>query len=414
MGSGLVDCDDGNACTKDTYVPGGCLHVAAEDATACALDACTAGTCKAGLCKAGAPLLWSANPQSLFPFTAGYVMGVVEAPNGTILTRGHASSTGWVTRYSATGAPLHNVVSNEIGGPLKAFAPLGDGVVVASGSGGTVRLNATMAKMWSALTNSHDIDVAPNGDVLTVYEADTVGLARLSDKGVKIWEKSPLGPFSGYVPNRLLARGDAVWILGNSLQNNSNPVGGPFLLTLSPEGTNLRLTLLGPKLGVDAQWYITSACGDPAGGAYLTLLWALSDVKRKHVRINSDGTVAWVRTTTGGNQVTRPACLADGSMAVAVSSSTGAPSPSLDRWSASGQALLHKSFSEKNTVSSPAPAGTGLVLAWYGAAGTELVRMDIWGNPTCTTSGACAGMASDACFDGDPCTSDLCGAGKCQ
>lgn len=40
--------------------------------------------------------------------------------------------------------------------------------------------------------------------------------------------------------------------------------------------------------------------------------------------------------------------------------------------------------------------------------GKDLIRTDWWGNHTCEEAVPCAGTATSACDDGDPCTSDLC------
>jgi hypothetical protein len=142
------------------------------------------------------------------------------------------------------------------------------------------------------------------------------------------------------------------------------------------------------------------------------------------LRIDSSGTLLWDRKIGGTeyDTATDVAVLDDGYALAGGTGSYGVGE--MDMWlvrtDALGNMLWQQTYGDKSNDWGAAvvPRKNGFVVGGRGYAKeldflgkqARLIETDSWGHATCKDAGVCAGMASGACSDADPCTTDNCNA----
>ncbi len=434
-------CATGNSCVLDGCLGGACQHTTRKDGAACADDSpCTWGdTCGSGICLAGAPVLgkflgmaqqgvgvvtsgantvdignvggtqdfvvaeqrdptgtvaWVATSPS--GKQAGNLHAVVDA-GGNVLIPGHddTNDAAWIWRLDSTGVSLDGAAGLQYGaGNGSTFRTLianaggywavGTTGTVGAGSGPdfwVLPLNAALATTGSSWTfGTLDAQGGANTDVATAAALGVSGALFIAGTTT---------PNTGWPPAGRVIKVDP--LSGSQMWEYTNPSGtgssvedvvatsdgGCFAVGMTPGIKSQDLWVARFGQWGDQLW---SRTVDDAGGA------GTDDVGYGAATL-VDGTFAVVGRTTAAH---------------------------LWRYGALGEDLGDWSLAaDRANRVTPSSTGGLLIAATAGTpSGNLVLHTDLFGNPSCTASGACFGYDAAACDDKNPCTLDVC-QGQC-
>lgn len=428
-------CDDGNPCTMDVCPTGTCDHPPADGMPCDDDNPCTEDdACVQALCE-GRPLAGiyqqPTDPDGEFHF-----------PNGLLPAPGH----GWYIAESlqASTSPTGKILQGRVlrvdaslktlwssKGKSWPMAPMGEGIVVMTGGSSVAFLDAD-GKTTASYTQSPPLT---NPRLLAVG-SDVLLAGSLEDGAVVVRHLDSSGKSLGMV----------TWPAGVTTLSLAPGPPGNWLVAQDDKGPGnvLHVRMLAADLSTvqTTDWLLGE--GQLDGSAALVMTPGtgplLSAVLRKNVPPDllapgaiggvvgvpgPDGKVAWLqRLHPSTDALWQPIVptvvrLADGDVETLDGTQRLRFSPGGTlRWSRLGGADIttvqdQAEAAEGFALHLAVPVGVGVVyLQGEGAGGkpTRLYRTDAFGNPTCATSGPCAGHPASWCDDGNPCTNDRCDA----
>ncbi len=427
---------DADASADDTADAG---SADAGSADAGSADAATTG----GPCSTGLEL----HDNTIDGGGADFLHGAAAIPGGGALLvggigNGGSSADGWVVRIGAFGKPLWN---KTFGGAdadrLDAGIVLASGGFVVAGKtrlagqsqadGWLVALGADGAQLWQKTFGGAGEDgftgIADTGKGYVLAGSNrSVGnqqdhgwLLKVDADGKQVWEQTFGGKISDRLHSVVVDGADSVAAVGT---NRSDAKLGTdlWLVRTTFDGSVLTDKVYGHGEN-DEGHGIAPLQG---GGLLLTgrasdggnpKLWALA--------VDGTGSVLW-KDVYGGNQseVGRAAVQAsDGTLWIAGETSSSWPGVFggddgwLLRYDRFGNRLGDWQFggdANDNFEALVAAPDGGVLAVGHRVASGQLegwfVRVNAWGQSSCTAAGACAELTPGDCDDGDACTLDGC------
>ncbi|MBI5608996.1 MAG: hypothetical protein HY902_08950 [Deltaproteobacteria bacterium] len=434
-----LSCEDGNACTADSCATGtGCAHSAVANGSACSTNSlCTLGdSCQAGVCTS-LPAVWDKALGS----TGEEHLLAVDAVTGGAVVAGSTNRNGpweaWLVKVDDSGKVLLDKTYGASGESHSGMdvATLADGslaLAVAVNAGGKLKsrlLHVSASGTVLGEITFADVDVqgvaaVPGGGAVFVGRlaeggADKGWAARVDAGWGSLWDKE-FGSNGSALADVAVAN-NMVWMVGRASAALTG-VDQAWVLRTDVSGTvqlDKVLTTLLPRslagVSVAAQGGEIIAVGHSGGLGDSGLL----------LRVDAAGAAKWDKEFSSGSSyflgaaATFPVSASNGG-ALAVGSSK--PGSNNQLWLARIQQTGYQAW-QKSLGGTGVEVGRDLVLQshtlWIvgdttsiGAGGSDgwLLRLDVFGNGTCTTSGPCSTIGQSACDDGIPCTADVCTA----
>lgn len=371
--------------------------------------------------------------------------GMVAMPDGGAVLAGGLAGQAWVVRTDGLGKVVWQKTFEGVG-QARAVTLTTNGDIALSGSGPEI----------------------PN-DLYWPYDSDLAYLLEVGPLGEFAW----LQTWNPLLPSPARGRAEFLVALADGglavagPKETSGGVGAIWLSRLDSKGKPVVETLLGNEL-CGGEWCSTGPI--PIGLAVLADGRLLVRIKMHYgAGVNPDGVA--VLDSSGAIQWTKLApaselqVLPDGGFVASPSFNGFSGVPVVERYDGDGQMLwstiwvaqaletpwwvmtlaalldgdvsvtttpkLKESFERFSRLdaqgqirwqralpfgaaSAAADSGSGIVVMGYSGTTAFLMRTDRWGNTACADSTACAGKGWSFCDDGNPCTSDLCGAGGCS
>ncbi len=435
-----VNCDDGNVCTVDSCATTvGCGHVSVADGSACTTGSpCTLGdSCQTGVCTS-LPAIWD---KAVGTKSEDHLVAV-DATAAGVVAVGSSNHNGlweaWLVWVDNTGKV---VLNKTFGGSGEAhsgtgIATLADGsFALAVGVNANNKLKARLLHVsvnGNLLAEATFMDVDPQrvaavpggGAVLvgrTVDGASGRGWAARVDAGWgKVWEKE-FGDSSASSFADLAIANSMIWMVGTT----------PASLTSLDQAWVVRTDLNGAvqlekTLSSLLPRSLTGVSAAALGGEIIAVGRSTSVGDAGLVlRVDASGAVKSDKEFSSGSSyfqgvaATFPVSGVDGG-ALAV----GVAKPGSDNqlWLTRTQQTGYQAWQKTMGGSGAEQARDVLLQAhtlWIvgdtssiGAGGSDgwILRLDVFGNASCATSGPCVTIGQAACDDGIPCTADICTA----
>ena len=443
-------CDDGNPCTADLCdaAHGGCFHSNLADGTACTSGAAcvVAETCSAGVCTGGKDALWEktygdAGNEGAFaavaPANGGLTLGGGTTSKGAgksdfwLLRVDESGKTAWDQTYGGTdGEEIHALLATADSGYLLL------GPTASFGAGNAdfwlVRTNASGDKLWDQTYGGSDED-------------EPFALLELNDGGLALFGSTAsqgAGSKDGWMVLTDLAGkkkadytfGNTKWeVFWNAVLVSDGIVASGYAADLDPGPVGADFWLVKTNASGQKLWDKTyDGGGDDAPGGLIALAdgFLLAGYKSPAgnydawiVRTDSSGNELWSRSYGGPlhDIAWNAAALTDGFVLTGgnVSKGAGGEGGWIMRTDVLGNVLWDRVANAPNAefrtaaiVGSRIVAGGWTASSKSGLTDAFLTTLDLFGNPTCPTSGPCASKPADGCDDANPCTADLCSAAQ--
>ena len=445
-----VVCDDGVDCSLDLCDPKtGCYAKTTADGAPCAAG-CKIGVCKTGVCEGKTDGIWDKLISG-----QGRNQGVADAGNGEYWVVGYAIAGLGAQDYIAKidGAGTVKILKNNTPVP-PSFGRISTSVV-GDGAGGAV-VAAFQPPIIPGLPSGGELVMYSSAgtqtkSVLVASMAQAIGISR-SSEGVYLMAGGGNGGGGpgGTQPNSCMvvafsSSGSTQWTktLG-STQNGASCWSSEWednkhavVAGGAPNGGAIQGTLARVDAAGNVKWqqfYSTKAnSGIFVGLAKTSTGWiAVGSANNPTgqvgagwmVGVDAAGKQLWNNESfpTGVFWSAVPA----GNGVVATgwtgSGTTGA-NGSVVRVDGLGSVMWQKSLDSGAgdflTGSIAVPGGFLMVgekaTKTQGAGQRWLLRMDAYGNTTCSASGKCAGLSAGQCEDTNPCTADFCdGTSGCK
>ena len=434
-----LGCDDKNACTTDSCDPAkGCTNV--PHSKACDdNDACTTGdACGQGKCVPGKARLWNVTLPVVKGTPGGKLAAIVQTPDGGFAAAGQIGvadgNNGWLVRFDTHGNKLWE--ANFGGAKPDEFFDLLllddggfmlGGVTYSSGAGGEdmwlVRTDKAGKLVWEATyggsgnDSAHALIRQGPTRVAAIGNIDTK-TANASDAWVVTIE------YDAGSNSKPVTKGDVKYgevgsdVAYAGLAHGEGVIAGRSKTVMWLKKIGAGALGFSKTYGHHKDSQLHAVVGAGTGGGFAVTGWSGDGGWLLHV--DAKGELLWERKLDGseftsGHDLVE---LADGSLVVTGSIQQGATSRLLlGRIDGNGTRWQRRLGGESAST-------VGKALLWLGDGGFAVVgstrtqnptldagviiRTDPWGHATCSESGKCAALTTDACADGNRCTLDMC------